>query len=151
MTTMSFRARCARRRCRAHDAPREGAACPWSRGPDEAAECFQHVGATDISQEAEPPKVDAEQGSVVFGMRNGARRVEERAVPAECNHDIGFTADFFARHHRPAIAKPGAFGAVLFNHGPASFADRNSAAGQGAERLASVFRNQRRVILPGTA
>ena len=48
---------------------------------------FQHRIGADVGQESQPPAIDAEQWNRVAGHQ--ARGVEQRAVPADHDHEIG--------------------------------------------------------------
>ncbi len=77
-----------------------------SLGPAAAAErvvhALQHLLRSHVGKEAEPATVDAEDRDV--GHRGHARRVQHRAVAADCDDQVGVVGQLGLEHGVDAIA-----------------------------------------------
>ena len=75
------------------------------RARDERLQRALELVASDFREKAEMAEIDAEQRHVRARMRDGARRIEQRAVAAERDDHVDLSGDFRPRRGRPARAE----------------------------------------------
>ncbi len=96
-----------------------GGAVSVEHGIDADGDILRH----DVGQEPEPPAIDAQQRN--FAPDHQARRLQQRAIAADCNHEIGLGGEVGPWHGAHLGAK--APGLVRGDQ------HRDSAAGEGGQ------------------